>query len=86
VPGLDSAAAYRYRTNGSCAAFPPLHTSHVQGKSNESERLLLLDGLSYSFQKGERPVIVGRNGAGKTSFLWLLVDQQPLTDGNTIVR
>jgi len=61
-------------------------SSHVQGKSNESERLLLLDGLSYSFQKGERPVIVGRNGAGKTSFLRLPVDQQPLTDGNTIVR
>jgi len=50
-----------------------------------SSKLVLLDGLTYSFEKGERVVIVGRNGAGKTSFLRALVDQMPLTDGNRIV-
>ena len=49
--------------------------------SSEGETLLLLDGLSYSFTKGERVGVVGRNGAGKTSFLRVLVGEQPLTEG-----
>ena len=54
-------------------------------KPNNNKKLILLDGLSYSFEKGERLVIVGRNGAGKTSFLRALVAQQPLTEGRRIV-
>ena len=58
------------------------------GTSTSEDRpvaLVLLDGLSYSFEKGERVVIVGRNGAGKTSFLRALVDQQSLTEGRRVV-
>ena len=43
--------------------------------------LNLLDGLSYSLSKGERVGVVGRNGAGKTSFLRVLVGETPLTNG-----
>merc|ERR1740139_288426 len=61
---------------------PDSSTSMSEDKTNT---LILLDGLSYSFEKGERLVIVGRNGAGKTSFLRALVAQQPLTEGRRIV-
>ena len=48
---------------------------------DENGKLVLLDGLSYSFTKGERVGIVGRNGAGKTSFLRAFVGEQPLSEG-----
>ena len=48
-------------------------------------KLKLLDGLTYAFSRGERVGVVGRNGAGKTSFLRALVGETPLTDGRRIV-
>jgi len=62
-----------------------VNATSSETSSNTPRTLLLLDGLSYSFEKGERLVIVGRNGAGKTSFLRALVAQQPLTEGHRIV-
>ena len=46
---------------------------------------VLLDGLSYDFTRGERVGIVGRNGAGKTSFLRALVGETPLSEGRRAV-
>ena len=43
--------------------------------------MTLLNGFSYEFMRGERIGIVGRNGAGKTTFLNTLVGDQPLTAG-----
>lgn len=55
-------------------------------EGDDSQRkLVLLDGLTYSFTKGERVGVVGRNGAGKTSFLRLLVGETPLTAGRRVV-
>ena len=48
---------------------------------DENGKLVLLDGLSYSFTKGERVGFVGRNGAGKTSFLRAFVGEHPLIEG-----
>ena len=53
----------------------------ADGPGGDGQALLLLDGLSYTFTKGERVGIVGRNGAGKTSFLRVLVGEQPLSEG-----
>ena len=50
-------------------------------EAGKDDTLLLLDGLSYDFSKGERVGIVGRNGAGKTSFLRVLVGEEKLTAG-----
>jgi ATP-binding cassette subfamily F protein uup len=56
------------------------HAEEGNGATRE-ETKALLDGFTYSFTKGERVVIVGRNGAGKTSFLRCLVGEQELTAG-----
>ena len=41
----------------------------------------ILDGFSYEFTKGDRVGIVGRNGAGKTTFLQVLAGAQSLDSG-----
>ena len=56
----------------------------AEGDDNQG-KLVLLDGLTYSFTKGERVGVVGRNGAGKTSFLRLLVGETPLSAGRRVV-
>jgi ABC transport system ATP-binding/permease protein len=50
----------------------------------------ILNDFSYSFSKGERIGIIGRNGAGKSSFLNVLTGQSPpdsghIDTGSTIV-
>ncbi len=71
--------------------------SRVGGKilemDNVSKRYgdtIILDGFDYMFKKGERIGFVGKNGAGKSSFLNLIIqDQQPdkgnIISGETIV-
>jgi ATPase subunit of ABC transporter with duplicated ATPase domains len=44
--------------------------------SSSSSKLLLLDDFTYAFSRGERVGVVGHNGAGKTSFLRLLVGDE----------
>ena len=40
--------------------------------------IVILDGFEYTFKKGERIGLVGKNGVGKTSFLNLIMqDEQP---------
>ena len=47
--------------------------------------MTLLKEFDYEFMRGERIGIVGRNGAGKTTFLKTLVGEQPLTSGECMV-
>src|SRR5690625_103870 len=41
----------------------------------------ILDGYSYSFKRGERIGVIGRNGAGKSTFLKLLTGEEPVDAG-----
>ena len=41
----------------------------------------IVDNFSYKFQKGERVGIVGKNGAGKSTFLKILTQELPLDSG-----
>ena len=46
----------------------------------------ILDHVDFSLFTGERVCLVGRNGAGKSSFLKLLTGQQNLDDGQIVVN
>lgn len=46
----------------------------------------ILDKVDFSLFSGERVCLVGRNGAGKSSFLKLLTGQQNLDDGQIVIN
>ena len=47
--------------------------------------LKILDGFEYVFKKGERIGIIGKNGTGKSSFLNILTNKEPIDAGKVIV-
>ena len=47
--------------------------------------LKILDGFEYVFQKGERIGIIGKNGTGKSSFLNILTNKEPIDAGKVVV-
>ncbi|TVR19523.1 MAG: ABC transporter ATP-binding protein [Balneolaceae bacterium] len=46
--------------------------------------LVILDDFSYSFNRGERIGIIGKNGAGKSTFLNILTGEVPVDSGEII--
>ncbi len=47
--------------------------------------LKILDGFDYVFKKGERIGIIGKNGTGKSSFLNILTQAEPVNGGKVVV-
>ena len=47
--------------------------------------LKILDGFEYVFQKGERIGVIGKNGTGKSSFLNILTNREPVDGGKVVV-
>jgi len=47
--------------------------------------LKILDGFEYVFKKGERIGIIGKNGTGKSSFLNILTNKEPVDTGKVVV-
>ncbi len=45
------------------------------------DRTVILDNFSYTFSRGERIGIIGRNGTGKTTFLNVLTGEEPVDSG-----
>lgn len=43
--------------------------------------LVILDDFNYSFQKGERIGIIGKNGVGKSTFLKIITNEEPVDSG-----
>lgn len=56
------------------------------GKKNNKEKLLALNGVSFTVQKGETLGIIGSNGAGKSTLLKILTRITPPTKGRAIVK
>jgi ATP-binding cassette subfamily F protein uup len=51
-------------------------------KVNKSyDDLVILDDFNYSFQKGERIGIIGKNGVGKSTFLKIITNEEPVDSG-----
>ena len=73
VPGLNKAA--KEDTNKSSNKNNPQTKGKEQAKTNFSDekRELIFPAFSYEFRKKERIAIVGDNGAGKTTFLKILM-------------
>lgn len=71
--------------------------SRLGGKILEIKKLykafgekIILDGFDYTFKRGERVGVVGKNGAGKSTFINMLLDKEKadsgkITVGDTIV-
>jgi len=47
--------------------------------------LKILDGFEYVFKKGERIGVIGKNGTGKSSFLNILTQKEPLDGGKVVI-
>jgi len=52
----------------------------VSGETINGETVIL-DDFSYTFSRGERIGIIGRNGTGKTTFLNVLTGEEPVDSG-----
>eukprot|EP00617_Octactis_speculum_P014603 CAMPEP_0185769364 /NCGR_PEP_ID=MMETSP1174-20130828/53545_1 /TAXON_ID=35687 /ORGANISM="Dictyocha speculum, Strain CCMP1381" /LENGTH=451 /DNA_ID=CAMNT_0028454393 /DNA_START=51 /DNA_END=1406 /DNA_ORIENTATION=- len=50
-----------------------------------SEEMKLLNGFTYTFAQGEKVGIVGKNGAGKTTFLRLVIGEMEASSGDRSV-
>lgn len=57
---------------------------HVKNISKRYDDLVILDDFSYSFNRGERIGIIGKNGVGKSTFLNILTGQEPVDSGEII--
>lgn len=53
----------------------------LENVSKQFDDLTILNDFSYIFQKGERAGIVGNNGTGKTTFLNILTEKEPINKG-----
>lgn len=53
----------------------------IKKVSKAYDELVILDNFSYSFNKGERIGIIGRNGAGKSTFLNVITGSEPVDSG-----
>jgi ATP-binding cassette subfamily F protein uup len=47
--------------------------------------LKIMDGFEYVFKRGERIGIIGKNGTGKSSFLNLITEKEPVDQGKIIL-
>jgi ATP-binding cassette subfamily F protein uup len=68
-------------------AAPP-RLSHVvveaRGIAKRFDARTVLDGVSFTLQRGERVGLVGPNGAGKTTFLRVLLGELPADAGEVV--
>lgn len=56
----------------------------VRNVSKSFDDLVILDSFSYSFTRGERIGIIGKNGAGKSTFLNILTGKEPVDKGDIV--
>jgi ATP-binding cassette subfamily F protein uup len=62
------------RLGGKVAELKKVYKSYGDGK-------VILRGFDYTFKKGERVGVIGKNGAGKSTFLRMLLGEEPQDSG-----
>lgn len=67
------------------AANPSLHASFGRLIGGGHQKITLLDGINFRAYAGDIVGIIGKNGAGKTTFLKTLVSAMPLSNGRVCV-
>ncbi len=67
------------------ASNPSLHASLGRLVGRSSQKIKLLDNISFRAYAGDIVGIIGKNGAGKTTFLKTLVAAMPLSEGRIAV-
>ncbi|AOW21184.1 ABC-F family ATP-binding cassette domain-containing protein [Urechidicola croceus] len=53
--------------------------------SKSFDDLVILDKLEYTFKRGERIGIIGKNGTGKSSFLNIITEKIPVDSGKIVL-
>ena len=61
------------------------HEFVLRGARRRSERLTVLDGVSFSAEEGSSVVLLGRSGCGKTTLLRVIMGLEEPTEGNVRV-
>lgn len=52
--------------------------------TKEFDDLVILNGFSYSFKKGERIGIIGKNGVGKSTFIKMITGEEQVDSGEVV--
>lgn len=60
----------------------PLKVNHLCFKYNQNDEKNLIDNLSFSLYRGEKFLIVGKNGVGKSTLLKLIIGKIKPTSGD----
>lgn len=56
----------------------------LKNVSKKFDDLVILDNFEYSFNKGERIGIIGKNGVGKSTFLKIITGEEPIDSGEVL--
>ena len=57
----------------------------VENLTHAYEKRTILDGVNLTVEAGERCALVGRNGAGKSTFIHILVNMIKVKQGSILI-
>ncbi len=53
---------------------------------HSTDQLAVLSNINFNFKKGQKYFIIGKHGSGKSSLLFSLLDEIPITQGNISIN
>lgn len=84
--GAATAPARQVRTLVTSTTAPPAsQVLALEGVGKSFGGIRVLDGVTLSFEQGERSAIIGPNGAGKTTLFNIITGLEPVSEGRISV-